>query len=117
MFFQLKKNNKNDAQTLLEYLILIGIVTTAIVTMGPVVRRGIHSTIKITADQIGQQNLAEQSYDELSGHLINSFTTTRKNKDTVLVERDGGITEMQYGDRLESETDTLINLGFTERAE
>ncbi len=61
-------------QTILEYMILLGIVVLAIFYMGPAFKRGLQSLIKVTADQIGNQSQADQvvkrGYNEQTNEVI-----------------------------------------------
>lgn len=49
-----------QGQSSLEYVVLISIVAMALIAMIPAIKRGSHSLIKITADQIGNQAEADQ---------------------------------------------------------
>src|SRR3990167_6310436 len=60
-------------QSLLEYVILISIVGAVLVAMGPYMKRGVQAVVKVTADQLANQEQAEQSVD--SGYLVEAFST------------------------------------------
>lgn len=49
----MKKFNK--AQSLIEYGLIIGVITVALVTMQTYFKRGIQSMVKVVADDYGQQ--------------------------------------------------------------
>ena len=107
-------------QTLLEYIILIGIIVTVLVAMSPYLKRGIQSVIRVTADQLQFQNEAEQSLAEGVGssYLMNSFTTSNTYTDKLVREVPGGKTSYIYdGDHTEKITTSLTNLGFYNRSE
>ena len=107
--------NLRNGQTLLEYVILVSIVAAAIIAMSPALKRGIHSVIKVSADQLAPQSEAEQEIDSTSGYLVDSFSSTRFAGDKLLEESPGGKTKFTYDDLSEEKTQTLTNLGFTNR--
>ncbi|MCP3685695.1 MAG: hypothetical protein GY861_23865 [bacterium] len=105
--------NKNNAQTTMEYLLLIGIVGVVLYVMGPAFQRGIQSIVKLGADQIGSQQNAEQKVTETSGYLINSTTVRSSSKEKTSRE----LHYSAHYDINESEsvvTTTATNMGFTE---
>ena len=68
----------NKGQTVIEYVVLIGIITIALFYMGPLLKRGVQSLVKATADQIGNQQRADQDFTNTagSGFLVGSNTQT-----------------------------------------
>jgi Flp pilus assembly pilin Flp len=50
-------------QAILEYGILIGIVTAALVTMQTYIKRGVQAGIKVAADQLGDQRKGTEEVD------------------------------------------------------
>ena len=106
------KRRNNGGQVFLEYTLILGILVLVIFGMGPMIRRGLQGLIKFTADQVGVQRNAEQKFDK-SGHLestyISTRSTTRKRTRDVL-----GMTNYVFSDSVETTSDALINLGFTE---
>ena len=62
-----------NAQTLVEYTIIIGIAAMAIYFMAPALKRGTQSVIKAAADQMAAQQNAEQDFSSSS---TNSFTNS-----------------------------------------
>ena len=127
-----KKQARNDtAQTLLEYLILIGIVTVVLFAMYHAVKRGIQSVIKISADQIGNQQRADQREPNISnaviinalgepvavsGYLVESFSATRGMNQKEVQELDGDVGYF-YEERVSTNSNSLTNLGFNPRGE
>jgi uncharacterized protein (UPF0333 family) len=102
----------NKAQSVLEYTIIIGIIVIVLFVMNPLMKRGIQGMIKVVADQIGTQQNSDQQFDE-SGHLESSYVATRTSLDKQT--RDFvGETNYTYGDVTYTDTETFINLGFTE---
>jgi Flp pilus assembly pilin Flp len=59
---------KKSGQSTLEYIVLIGFVTAALIAMGVYMKRGISGRIRSASDDIGDQ------YSP--GHTTSTFTTT-----------------------------------------
>lgn len=100
------------AQTILEYTILLGAIVLIMFAMGPMLKRGTQSLIKVVADQVGTQQNAEQSFDE-RGHLESSNTSTRGSADKQTMDLLGTTTYV-FDDVTDTASNALINLGFTE---
>ncbi len=100
------------AQSLLEYVIVVGAVVLILFAMGPMLKRGTQSLIRIVADQIGTQRNADQRFDE-RGYMESMYVTTRTSQDKQMVEWLGNITYI-YDDVTTTTTSTVTNLGFTE---
>ena len=101
------------AQTLLEYVTLLGLVVVVLVTMTTYVRRGVQGMVKAVADQVGVQKNSDQTFDE-TGHLISSYAASsasidKQTKDFL------GVTTYTYGDVTSAQTNVLINQGVTEQ--
>ncbi len=120
---------KIKAQTLLEYLILIGIVTVVLFAMYHAVKRGIQSVIKITADQIGNQQRADQRAPTLSnavivnavgepvavsGYMVEAYTATRARNQKDVQELFGDVGYF-YNESVSTNSNSLTNLGFNPR--
>lgn len=99
-------------QSILEYTILLGAVVLIMFAMGPMIKRGTQSLIKVVADQVGTQQNAEQTFDE-RGHLESSFTSTRGSADKQTMDLLGTTTYV-FDDATTTTSNALINLGFTE---
>jgi len=120
-------------QTVIEYIVLIGIITVALFYMGPLFKRGVQSLVKVTSDQIGNQEDADQEIaprdfaDPVEGvsYLVNSSTNTESivNKlvrDGIQGQINGQMTDLGYMDigvsentEINSESET--DLGYTPR--
>ena len=100
------------AQTILEYTVVIGLVVAILITMGPYFQRLIQGSIKLTADQIGFQENADQDFSV--GYLQASHTIA----DTILngtIEEDGaGTTTYFYDDTIATTSNAQVDLGFVE---
>lgn len=91
----------------------MGVIVLIMFTMGPLIKRGTQSLIKLVADQVGVQNNADQRFDE-SGHLEASYTATsgsmdKQSQDFV------GTTSYIFDDLTTTQSNALMNLGFTEQ--
>lgn len=51
---------KKNAQSILEYVVILGVVAMALATMQIYFRRSINAAIKLTADEIGSQGDAQE---------------------------------------------------------
>jgi len=106
------KHNNTKAQSLIEYAIVIGIISIVLMAMGPMIQRGIQSMVRMTADQIGNQQCSEQPFDD-TGHT--EFSRTDSNvglydrTQELFGERTYG-----YGGFVQTKTITIANLGFSE---
>ena len=99
-------------QSILEYTILLGVIVMVMFAMGPMLKRGTQSLIKVVADQVGVQQNAEQKFDE-SGHLEVSYTAARGFTDKQTFDT-AGMTTYVFDDVTTTESGALVNLGFTE---
>ncbi|MBF0490973.1 MAG: hypothetical protein HQL15_10285 [Candidatus Omnitrophica bacterium] len=110
----MQKENKKDnhAQSVLEYLLLIGIVTMVLIYMGTDFKRGIQSVVKVTADQMGNQTGAEQDFS--LGYMMNSASNTTQTQQHA-VQETNGVTTTITGDSSQTTTSSVTNQGFTEQ--
>lgn len=99
-------------QSILEYTIVVGVIVLVMFAMGPMLKRGIQSLIKVVADQVGIQQNAEQKFDE-TGHLESSYVATRSSMDKQTQDLAGDITYF-LNDETVTTSNALVNLGFTE---
>ncbi len=107
--------NNFRAQTLMEYAILLGMVTIVLIAMSPLLRRGVQGMVRTVADQVGVQKNSEQAFDD-SGHLISAYSATRT-VGNQLVRDVLGTMNYIYADEIQTDGNTQLNLGFTERRE
>lgn len=107
-----KKYNK-VAQGMLEYILLIGIIVTALMAMTQAIKRGTQSIVKVAADQIGLQQNADQKVDNRTGYINSQTITTQESKEKRVVER-VGIINYITNDTSRTTMQTLTNSGFTE---
>ena len=102
------------AQTLLEYIILVGLVTMVLFAVSQIFKRGIQGIIKVTSDEIGNQQDAEQKITKESGYLVDSYTLTRSDTHKNRAEQDGNF-QFTYNDTVNTISNSLVNLGFSNR--
>ena len=109
-------------QSILEYTIIVGIVTVVLYYMGTSIKRGIQSLIKVTADQVGNQQNSDQDFnDTQQGYMVESNTqiTMDNNKETTelgYIPAVGNAVETDntsYNEITETQTNTITNAGFT----
>lgn len=101
-----------NGQTILEYTIVLGVIVLVMFAMGPMLKRGTQSLIKVVADQVGVQQNAEQKFDD-SGHLESSYTAARGTMDKQTQDFIGDMTYI-FNDATTTTSNALVNLGFTE---
>ena len=101
MFYSFNKEYRGDrsGQNLLEYTIILSVVITIFITLNPLIKRTVQGMIRTAADQIGNQEGAEQEFNEVDGYTIQLIQTsdshTRKN---IKEGRSTGITDIFYDD-------------------
>ena len=104
---------KIQGQTILEYVLLIGIIVVALFSMTVAIKRGTQSLIKVAADEIGDQQNADQSFSKDQGHLDFSKSTT-SGVTTKLVRERIGVINTIFNDRQDTRTYSVTNMGFVE---
>ena len=107
------KNRIQRAQTFVEYIVLIGVVTSLVVAMSPMVRRGAQSMVKLVADQVGVQREGDQQGGE-RGYLVNVYTVSEDVHQMIRQDYLGNTTyyPSTFSHRV---TDQVSNLGLTEQ--
>ncbi len=112
-----RTNHQTHAQTLMEYTLVLGVVLLILVAMTPIIKRGSQGMIKFVADQVGNQQNSDQTFDD-TGHLINSFTIINSltgGRTEEFLSSDGAHTRYGYNDEINMSSTTFLNLGFTEK--
>ena len=126
-------NENIHAQVLLEYIIIIGIVTIVLFAMYQMAKRGIQSIVKVTADQVGNQQSSDQvsgilidttgkgQSDNLSVRSVSSFlvslnSTTNVNNQKKFLENTG-TPVYSWDEGVLTSSNSLTDLGFTNRAD
>ena len=110
-------------QSILEYTIIVGIVTVVLYYMGTGIKRGVQSLVKVTADQVGNQQNSDQDFnDTRQGYMQGSNSTTQEanNKQTTelgYIPASGNaveITNIFVNESTDTMTNTITNGGFTQ---
>jgi Flp pilus assembly pilin Flp len=102
MMFRQKRNFR--AQSITEYVIIIGLVSIALIAMQNYMKRGIQAVIQSAADDVGAQKDAAE-IDPVKGETLSSrFETTSLGK--VNVEVSGSGSTSRVIDRESSTTGT-----------
>ena len=108
----------NKGQTIVEYIVLIGIITVALFYMGPLFKRGVQSLVKVTSDQIGGQQNAEQDFQDANdpgatgGYLVSSDTEGNSSvKKKVKTGNFSGVAGIAVDETTNTTADSHTNLG------
>lgn len=108
----IKKNNYR-AQSMLEYVTLIAVAVSVLIAMSNYLKRGVQGMVRTVSDQVGDQQNAEQKFDD-AGHLINAVTVTRSTTDKETRER-VGVVNYIFSDVTQTFSTSTVNAGFQER--
>lgn len=109
-------------QTIVEYTMIIGIVTVVLFYMGTSIKRGVQSLIKVTADQVGNQQNSDQDFnDDQQGYMVgsNSIMNQYKNKqvsETGYIPVSGNaayLANTSYNEASDTMSNTMTNGGFS----
>ena len=106
MFFKERKG-----KTFIEYTLVIGILITVLIAMTPMMRRGVQAMVKMTADQLGSQQNAEQKGGRF-GQLINSTSYSEVKQDIETRERLGVVSKDYTTDQVYTQSSLYLNQGF-----
>ena len=110
-------------QTILEYTILIGIITVVLYYMGTGIKRGVQSLLKVTADQVGNQQNADQDFTDVQqGYMVASNSQTQETRNKQVSESGyipnteipSYVTNTNFNETMNSMTNTVTNAGFIE---
>ncbi|MFC1510575.1 hypothetical protein ACFL49_02835 [Candidatus Omnitrophota bacterium] len=113
--FQMATKKQRKAQTFLEYVIILTIVTSALYAVTPQMKRGIQSMIKVAADLIGTQEDAEQSREtDDDGYMVYSNSQRNAVTSKARTENAGAIT-YTFNDTISVATGSSVNLGIIEQ--
>lgn len=107
-------NHKPSAkgQSILEYTILLGVIVLVMFAVGPMIKRGTQSLIKVVADQVGVQQNAEQKFDD-GGYLQNASTAARGSMDKQIFDTAGMMTYV-FNDVSTTVSNAVSDYGFSE---
>src|SRR5476651_274506 len=109
-------------QSILEYTIIVGIITVGLYYMGTGIKRGVQSLVKVTADQVGNQQNSDQDFnDTQQGYMETSNTLTQESNNKQVAEAgytppSGNsvyVTNTGYSESTYTMTNTTTNGGFS----
>jgi len=100
------------AQSLGEYVLVVSMIIAFMAVMFPMVKRGTQSIIKVSADQIGIQKNADQTFTPDSGWLDSSNTITHSISEKSQQDIPGAII-MGTSVNIDSSARSLTNMGFS----
>jgi hypothetical protein len=110
-------------QSILEYTIIVGIVTVVLYYMGTSIKRGVQSLVKVTADQVGNQQNSDQDFNDVQqGYMEGSNSVTQESKKKQVTESgympaSGNavyVTNTVFNESSYTMTNTITNGGFTQ---
>ena len=109
-------------QSIIEYTMIIGIITLVLFYMGTGIKRGVQSLVKITADQVGNQQNSDQDFnDTMSGYMESSNSSIQEvsNKQVTEIGYISNITNdavyvanTSYSDYTDMVANSITNGGF-----
>jgi len=108
-------------QSILEYSIIVGIITVVLFYMGTGIKRGVQSLVKVTADQVGNQQNSDQDFgDTQQGYMVASNSATQQNKDRQVMESGyipasgnaSYVANTTFNESSYTVTNTITNAGF-----
>lgn len=110
-------------QSILEYTIIVGIVTVVLYYMGTGIKRGVQSLVKVTADQVGNQQNSDQDFkDTQQGYMQGANSVTQESRNKQITElgympASGNavyVTNIAVNESSDTLTNTITNGGFTQ---
>ncbi len=99
-------------QSVIEYILLIGMLVTVLYVMAPAFKRAMQSVIKVTADQVGVQLNADQEFNSTSSFLNRSETNTVLSFDRTTLSQNYA-TRYLVNDLTDTSTKSQTNMGFS----
>ena len=103
----------NKGQTIVEYVVIIGVVITALYAMGPALKRSMQTVVKASADQLGVQNAADQDFSPDGSHLGAARTGFRVSSNRSVAET-GGVTTTTALETTVVNSMSSTTLGFSQ---
>lgn len=98
-------------QTLIEYIIIVGVALMAIYVMAPAIKRGTQSVVKATADQLAPQQNAEQDFVD-SSYMERQTAKTDAKINRRQEETNAAIVSI-VNEETRTRTETVTNQGFS----
>lgn len=102
-----------QAQTFIEYILMISAVTAIMLLMSTMVKRGVQGMVKTVADQVGFQNESDQ-IEQGGGFVMGMRQTSSVQKAIGVRDRLGNIVYTYDTDLVETQRTVLTNSGLIE---
>lgn len=99
-------------QTLIEYILIIGVVIAATYAIGPAFRRGIQTVVRSAADQVAVQKDADQDFGYNSGYMASSKMNTDFAAQRSVRESSYYTTNTLVNEATTMHINTVTNMGF-----
>ncbi|MBI4308986.1 MAG: hypothetical protein HY591_01500 [Candidatus Omnitrophica bacterium] len=99
-------------QTIVEYILIIGIAITVLYAMGPAFKRGVQSVIKATSDQLATQKDADQDF--ASGSFLASSNTQTQTNSQRNTRELLGATGTTVDEMARTTGNMLTDMGFSQ---
>ena len=110
----IKMMRTNRGQSILEYMMIVSILTVGLTYIGTGIKRGVQNMVKITADQVGNQANSDQDFiDPLSGFEQTSTSQTNESSNKTVIQQHN-MTNSIYEDTTYTASNSVTNAGFTE---
>jgi len=105
--------NRRRGQTILEYTIIVGIVAVLLSYMGTSIKRGVQSLVKVTADQVGSQQNADQDFNDAQQGYMQADNTAIQESVGKQVHDQAYLTNTAYNESTYTMTNMITNGGFS----
>jgi len=99
----------NRAQTFVEYLLVISVVTAIMIAMSTMLRRSVQGLVKVVSDQVGLQQNAEQ---DSAGQIVRMNTGVQRGQRVNVREYQGNTTYTYETDYMATQVDFVTNSGY-----
>lgn len=111
-------------QSIIEYTMIVGILTMVLYYMGTSIKRGVQSLVKVAADQVGNQQNSDQDFNSsLQGYMVNSADSGQAATNKQITEAGwripvsgipAYITNINENEATDTMTNSYTNGGFTQ---
>ena len=113
---------KDQGQSIVEYAMIITILSVVLYYMGTGIKRGVQSLVKVTSDQVGSQEDADQDFGVTpSGYMTGSNaqmheTKSKQTREIGYIPKNGTsvyVTNTSFNETTDAMTNTLTNGGYS----
>ncbi|MBZ0165295.1 MAG: hypothetical protein K8I00_00710, partial [Candidatus Omnitrophica bacterium] len=103
--------HKQKAQSMIEYTTIMITIIAIVAAMSTIIRRGSQGWIKLVADQIGVQNLADQKFNDIrQSQLDSSYSLVRSDTQKRTLEV-AGVINYIFDDVIQTDGNQVLNMG------